>query len=173
MKTIVSIALLAFVLAFGAFGQTSVIDVGTAPQVEPQYSAAAGLGFDGYSALKFTGWAAFETRIADKTTNLSILNMTSAGASITTGVKRTFYQSGPVSLFALALAGLETGSGTTAATFAGGGGIKLALDKNKIPLLKMFTSIPGSYFVGSMTAKQLNGSGVAPAFSAGFGVDFR
>ena len=90
MKTIVSIALLAFVLAFGAFGQTSVTT--SAPPAEPQYSAAVGLGFNHYSACSSKGGHAFETRLAAGTTNVSTLNMTSRGVGIDWGQAQLLHE---------------------------------------------------------------------------------
>lgn len=169
MKTAICVITLALVLAVCMLGQT------TTAEPEAQYSAAAGLGFNRYDTPQIKGWAAFETRVAAKTYSVSTLNMTSQVATISTGVKRVFYVSGPVSLFAAGDVGVATGEGSVTAALGGGGGIKLMLEgvAKKYPLLKLLGGVPGSYFSGALNVTQINGRGVLPMFSAGIGVDFR
>lgn len=145
------------------------------PEPEPQYSAAFGLGFNHYTGPQVKGWAAFESRIATGTYSISTLNLTSQVATLSTGLRRNFYSSGPVTMFALADVGLATGEGTTSAMFGGGGGLKLLLSgaAAKIPFLKAISGVPGSYVVGAVRVQQLNGQGVSPTFTFGLGVDFR
>jgi len=163
--TIAVITLALMLLAVGASAETP----------SPQYSAGAFLGFNHYDSPQIKGGAFFDTRIAENTYNETVLNMTDKLATVTTGVKRFFYNSGAVGLFGTAKAGVATGDGATAATFGGGGGVKLSLEgvAQKIPLLKVFSTIPGSYVSGTVDVQQINGVGVSPTFGFGIGVDFR
>jgi hypothetical protein len=170
-RTIAVITLLLTLLAVSAIAQTDT----TVPS--PQYSAGAFLGFNHYDAPQIKGGAFFDTKVADNTYNESTLNMTSKLATVTTGVKRFFYSSthGTVGLFGTAKAGVATGDGAATAVFAGGGGIKVLLDgaAKRFPMLRMFSTIPGSYVSGTVDIQQINGTGVSPTFGFAIGVDFR
>lgn len=174
-KATAVITILLMLLAVSAFAQMDTPS--TAPTTGPQYSAGAFLGFNYYDNPQIKGGAFFDTKVAENMYNETALNMTSKLATVTTGVKRFFYSSahGTVGLFATAKAGVATGDGSATAVFAGGGGIKVFLDgaAKKFPVLKVFSTIPGSYLSGTVDVQQINGAGVSPTFGFAVGVDFK
>lgn len=169
------IGVIGFLLTCGLSATSFAQTINPPVEPEPQYSAAFGLGFNHYEGPQVKGWAAFESRIAAGTFSISTLNLTSKAANLSTGLRRNFYNSGPVTMFGLADIGLATGEGATAATFGGGGGLKLSLAgaAAKVSILKAFSGVPGSYVIGAVRVQQLNGQGVSPTFTFGLGVDFR
>ena len=165
------ITVLFTLLAVCGFAQTDA----TATAPGPQYSSGAFLGFNHYDAPQIKGGAFFDAKVAENMYNETTLNMTSKLATVTTGVKRFFYTTSTVGLFATAKAGVATGDGSATAVFAGGGGIKVLLEgaAKKFPFLRMFSNIPGSYLSGTVDIQQINGVGVSPTFGFAIGVDFK
>ena len=156
------------------FGQTSTSDTTSSG---PTYSAGAFLGFNHYDSPQIKGGGFFDTKVAENTYSTTALNMTSKLATVTTGVKRFFYASpgGTVGLYGNAAAGVATGDGSTTATFAGGGGVKVMLSgaAGKFAFLKPLAGVPNSYLSGGVNIQQVNGVGVLPTFTFALGVDFR
>ena len=155
MKLLTLTVLLAL-LAVAGIAQTA--------DATPQYSIAAGAGFNYLESPQAKGWATFAAKIADKTYSLSTLDMTSKGSSLRTGLLRTVYSSGGFTLGILADAGVVAGQGSVGGAFTGGGVVTCDISK--------FAKVPGAFAVGAVRVVQAAGGGVSPTFSFGVGKNF-
>jgi hypothetical protein len=163
MKKMIFALVLCLVLSVAAAGQTS-IGTPDPPSQQPQFILLAGLGFNHYDTPQFKGELSFATRVADRTYNVSTLNMTSKVSTITTGVARQFYSGQGFTMSAIADAGVATGNGNVGGAISGGGVLTCDLSK--------LSKVPGSFAYGAVKVAQSSLGGVQPTFSFGFGKSF-
>ncbi len=131
------------------------------PAPEPEHWVGAGVGWNHHSAPQALGWMTFGARIAPRIYSFSTLDMTSARASLRTGVARLLSHRDGFTLLGIADAGMAAGGGDAAAAISGGVAVAYDIDR--------WTRIPRSFALFNVRVVKTGLDSVAPVFMLGVG----